>query len=330
MIWFLWCLDCVLTQFLCLVIYGGFLLDYFVFNFGKALFAKRLHREKQFLPLTVSKRTSHFNTMFPKIKPQFLSWLLQSMYNISQKNTRQLFYPSLLAEWRGLSRSGNDLFGKMKMLLPAKTYKRYRDGALLDQRRKVGAIIRTKVFCFWVDNFNKQFRKTYIFGKRSSVPYQQVDYTPFAISEIPNSQNLKLKHRIVNGSIVPAFPLKPTNPIFTRLMIDFVSSTWDHNQNPRFWQKSVARQSQTFNVPLKLEDDITTKDDIFRGSKDGLRYFHPVQLAHYNINSRAGLAECVKDIRKIFVSKNTYCMAKVDIDIFWKFSRVRIGYYLFI
>ena len=168
---------CVLTLFFCLVIYGGFLLDYFVFNFGKALLAKKLHREKQFLPLTVSKRTSHFNTMFPQIKPQFVSWLLQSMYNISQKNTRQLFYPSLLAEWRGLSRSGNDLFGKMKMLLPAKTYKRYRDGALLDQKRKVGAIIRTKVFCFWVDNFNKQFRKTYIFGKRSSVPYQKVDYS---------------------------------------------------------------------------------------------------------------------------------------------------------
>ena len=83
-------------------------------------------------------------------------------------------------------------------------------------------------------------------------------------------------------------------------------------------------------MPLKLEDDITTKDDIFRGSKDGLRYFHPVKLAHYNINSRAGLAECVKDIRKLFVSKNTYCMAKVDIDIFWKFSRVSIGDYLFI
>ena len=119
------------------------------------------------------------------------------------------------------------------MLLPAKTYKRYRDGALLDQRRKVGAIIRTKVFCFWVNNFNEQFCKTYIFGKCSSVPYQKVDYTPFAISEVPNSENLKLKHRIVNGSIVPAFPLTPTNPIFNHKMIEAVSIL-DDNDNPRF------------------------------------------------------------------------------------------------
>ena len=305
--------------------YGGFLLDYFVFNFGKALLAKRLHKEKQFLPLTVAKRTSHFNSMFPQVKPQFVSWLLQSMYNISQKNTRQLFYPSLLAEWRGLSRSGNDLFGKMKMLLPAKTYKRYRDGALLNQRRKVKAIIRTKIFCFWVDNFNKQFRKTYIFGKRASLPYHKVDYTPFAISEVSNNENLNLRHNVRHGLIVPAFPLKPTNVLFTQNMIDAVK-VWDDNDNPRFWQMSLARQTQTFNVPLKLEDDLPTGDHVFKGSKDGLRFFQPVQLAHYNINSLSGLAKCVQDIQKIFVKKNSYCMAKVDIDIFWKFSRVSIDF----
>ena len=259
--------------------------------------------------------------MFPEVKAPFSAWLLQSMYNISQKNTRQLFYPSLLAEWRGLSRNGLNLFGKMKILLPAKTYKRYRDGALLNQERKVKAILKKKVFCFWVDNFNKQFRKTYIFGKEFSKPYQKIDYTAFAISEIPNPLNSKLNHILVNGSVLCAFPACSTHPEFTKKMVEAVSSFDDYSQ-AFLWRQSIARQSQSFNVPLKLEGGIATQEELFKGSKDGLRYFHPVLLGHFNVSSTPGLARCVEKIQKIFLKAKTYCMGKVDIDIFWKLCKV--------
>lgn len=267
-------------------------------------------------------RTTYFNKIFPEVKAVFLGWLLRALYNISQKNSSQLFYVSLLAEWRGISRNGLDILGKMKMLLPSKTYKRYRDGALLNQKINVQSILQESTFVFWVDNFSKHFRKSYLVNG-TNVPYRSVDYTPFGISEIPNRSQISLDHVFIGPSLIRAFPAFPSNRLFTKNMVDVVAK-YDNFCNHNLWRNSSARCSQTFNIPLKLETDLDllTQEELLQGSRDGLRHFQPVQLAPFNVGTTEGLVQTINEIKRIFVSPNKYCLGKVDIDIFWRLCKV--------
>ena len=303
-----------------LVSSGGFLLDYFVLNFGKENHVSTFRKARNRLPLSARARMVNFNKIFPQVKAVFLGWLLRSFYNISQKNSSQLFYVSLLAEWRGISRKGLDILGKMNMLLPSRTYKRYRDGALLNQKRKVKKILQKGTFVFWVDNFSKHFRKSYLLNA-ANVPYRNVDYTPFGISEIPNSLQISLDHAFIGPALIESFPTLPSNRFFTKQMVAVVAR-YDNFCNHHLWHNSTARRFQTFNIPLKLENDVLTQEELLQGSRDGLRHFQPVQLAPFNVGKTEGLVQTINDIKRIFVKPNKYCLGKVDIDIFWRLCKV--------
>ncbi len=319
----LFVLYCYIYVFIFLVQSGGYLLDYFVMNFAREKFSKKLVAVEPFLPLGAAERQALFKFTFPFVKAVFLGWVLQQLYNISQTNIKQLFYITLLAEWRGLSQSGQDMLGKLNMLLPAKSYGRYKKTELARQKHSLGTLLQTTNYVFWVDNFANQFRKSNLFNK-ANAPYVKLDYTPFAISVFPPSVD-NLAHKFLNGVLVPAFPPRLFHNEFKQCLLHMVHQ-FDEYDNCRFWALSIARQQQIFNIPLKFEDGLEDEDDLLEGSKNGLRYFHTFNLFDANVSSTVGLVEVVKEIQKVFVKKGRYSLCKVDINIFWRLCKVIISF----
>ena len=211
-----------------------------------------------------------FKFAFPHVKAVFLGWVLQQLYNISQTNIKQLFYLTLLAEWRGLSQSGQDMLGKLNMLLPSKSYVRYKKLELARQKHNLQSLLQTSNYVFWVDNFANQFRKSNLYNK-ANAPYVKLDYTPFAISVFPPSVH-NLAHMFVNGILVPSFPPRLFYNQFKQCLLQMLH-TFDDYDNCRLWESSTARQQQIFNVPLKFEDGLEDEDDLLEGSKDGFALF---------------------------------------------------------
>lgn len=314
-------------MFIFLVQSGGYLLDYFVVNLAKEKFSKKLRSVQEFLPLSVLERQNLFKFVFPHVKAVFLGWILQQLYNISQSNIRQLFYLTLLAEWRGLSQSGQDVLGKLNMLLPSKSYVRYKKTELARQKHKVQSLLDTSDYVFWVDNFAKQFRKSNLFNK-ANAPYVKLDYTPFAISVFPPSVG-NLAHKFVNGVLLPSFPPRLFYNEFKLCLVQMLH-TFDTYDNCRFWHSSTARQQQIFNVPLKFETGLEDENDLLEGSEDGLRYFHTFDLFDANVSSRVGLVKVVNEIRNVFVKQGRYSLCKVDINIFWRLCKVSIFFFLYL
>lgn len=84
--------------------FGGLLFMYWFYENGKKVNLQCAQKQQQW-------NSALKHDLMEWDVPRWIMSLYCSMNNISQKNTHQLFYISLVVEWKGLSRTGMDKRG---------------------------------------------------------------------------------------------------------------------------------------------------------------------------------------------------------------------------
>lgn len=249
-------------------------------------------------------------------------WMLHCMKSRSQKNTSQLFYLSLIQEWRGCSRGGMDISGKTGTTLASKTFKRHKD-LLLEKHEANITAIRHHVCCIlWVDNFNKFYVKSKL-QIRTEGPNINVDWTAIGLSKLDFAHPLDLQHFVTNsGNVLNSFP----EPLF---QYSIYNPLWkyfkkfDNFQGSFLWSTSASKD--VFSTPLRGKISATyapTQEELVYGSNIGLKNFQPVDLLDHNIGSTAGLCCVLRELRQRFFIPGQYLLMKVDINIYWRIAKV--------
>jgi hypothetical protein len=83
------------------------------------------------------------------------------MNNISQKSTFQLFYPTLAAEWKGLSRVGLDIFAHLGVTLTSRQYTLMKRELARTEKEKTIQMTRDRNGVLWCDNFSHIYENAY-------------------------------------------------------------------------------------------------------------------------------------------------------------------------
>ena len=298
---------------------GGSLLDFCAVHFGKKTW--RPYFKGVVLPLTSAEKRHNFQSLNSQMKGEFYGWLLVTLKSRSQKNTSQLFFLSLIDEWRGISARGMDVNGKMGLTLTGRTYRRHKAKALIREKARVMETIQTCSCIFWVDNFNIFFKKSYL--ALGVGPYVNVDWTPVGISVLPNTSSLQLLHAFLPGTrdVLPCFPEHILNAQCVREILNY-ASRFDNFKQAFHWRTSVATQYQVFSTPLRLEGVMQTQEEIVYGSNVGLRHFHPVDLLSKNVGRTDGLCGVMRELQRNYWLPGHYMILKVDVDLFWRISLV--------
>ena len=174
-----------------------------------------------------------------RIKAGFYGWVLSAMKSRSQKNTNQLWFESLLQEWRGTSCKGMEVKGKQGQTLTSRTYRRHKGKALLEQELQIARLTSNSCCYWWIDNFNKFPRKSV--AAIPIGPYVTINWTPCGISHLPGTQQQQLAHVFnTDGSIQAAFPKRILNKKVSQMLVQFVTK-FNNFRPARFWQTSIAR-----------------------------------------------------------------------------------------
>ena len=104
---------------------GGWLLTFFLQNFGSKLIRRKLKnaiKEKAaddvYIEQAIEEELVHV------VRVEFYTWLIQACAVRGNAATKQLFYLSLLLQFRGLSRIGLQLMSCFNLALPPTTFDR--------------------------------------------------------------------------------------------------------------------------------------------------------------------------------------------------------------
>jgi hypothetical protein len=96
--------------------------------------------------------------------PRWVMSVICTANCVSQKNTRQLFYPSLVLEWKGLSRTGMDIYAHLGAALQAKQYLKMKKELARTEKEVSRKIFDTKNPVVWADNYSKVRRPSSVVG----------------------------------------------------------------------------------------------------------------------------------------------------------------------
>ncbi len=133
--------------------------------------------------------------------PRWIFHILSSLNGISQKNTAQLFYPTLALDFKGLSRTGMNIQAATGAALQAKQYDRMKAEVVQQEKRVSLQILHEKSAVIWVDNFSKIYRNIQYRSQYGA--YRDANYTAMAF--LYNTEHVvDMSYMYLpNGGLVP-------------------------------------------------------------------------------------------------------------------------------
>lgn len=135
----------------------------------------------------------------------FVQYFLLVLNQVSNKNTQQPFFVSLLADWKGLSYSGLQLLNKVSGVgLQAQTYT-YKKKIMAEKVKKLTEeTCKSRANVCWFDNFNVSWRNKST--QHSTQSTNVTNWTVFGTQFLPNLKST-LKLQVKNdGEILSAVP----------------------------------------------------------------------------------------------------------------------------
>lgn len=271
-------------------------------------------------------RQDLFEEIYAIVRGKFQQWLLLHLYHLSQKNTRQLFYLTLVAEWKGLASGGLNIFGKGRSMLPAKTYRRHKKLQLAEQTEKIIHVLRSRPYVLWIDNYNKDAYARHV-PQVGQSGYSIGNWTALALS---NLRPLFRQHLLLPDQAPDGFPMLSC-PLCGHLFGYGVLQTLEREFGDRqfnapaycpLWKKSRCQRLQAFTTPLRDPRVLQTQDDLIWGSATGLRDFQTVRLIEKNITKVTVLHDILKEIRTVLLDNGHCFLVKCDIQIYWRIVKV--------
>lgn len=203
-----------------------------------------------------------------------------------------------------------------------RTYRRHKIKALEREHVRLNNTIQNSVCVFWIDNFNKYFRKSHLDGMHG--PYQTVAWTAIALSKVPDlDPNSTLHLRDGHGSVIASYNPYPIDRRTIRAFRSQFNHTTHFVHCDRRYSQSVATLNSVFSTPLQIRPEGgQSQDDLIRGSDSGLRNFQSIDLHSANVSSALGLCDVLEDIRHKYWTPGRYFLLKVDINIYWRMAKV--------
>jgi len=253
-------------------------------------------------------------------KFRWYGWLLKCLKDISNFNTKQLFWTTLAAKAKGLSNTGQDLFAKLGFTLQCKTFNLLEAQHLEIQKAKIHKQIQTEPHVWWIDNFNRTYGQTF-YKLDNKSPMKVLNWTGWAIHTLPSEVNLQLlctEPRLI-------LPKRFQMYLFRTHLMEILQGVTDADQKlEHIFRTSFCEQHKVYNVPLKpycIGPQVTDQTLLqLRKHLDGLHDFVPVELMEHNVGSEVGLAQVLRILRDqyTFANQEKYSLCKVDVNIFWR------------
>jgi len=258
-----------------------------LFEFWYCFFAKPRFRPTSFNLVDLS-----FVLPYPageivdKNRVPFVKFLLGTLQQVSNKNTQQLFYLTLIADFRGLTSGGKDFLKHTSgLVLSSKVYGQKKKAAAAICAAKTTQLFVDKPGVFWMDNFNPSWAfNTVELGQRKT---EVMRWTVAGFTTLPLTWNdLRLKQRpdghVYNG-LPQNFPMECVELLFNEI-----------NNLPTL--NSQTTFTSTHNVtsfPFDLSAQFTptvsqqTVDDFREAGK--LSSYFPVTINKFDSSSHTSL-----------------------------------------
>jgi hypothetical protein len=170
--------------------------------------------------------------------------VLQSIGNLSQKNTRQLYYVNLFLRWRGTSLRGLDYLARLNMALSKKTMLNIRTEHIKEIQLSVSEIYRNFATVIWVDNYNKYFRHVSLNkGGYSSFAWTALAFKKFAMPISKLASSIGMTTNLDQKPFVVALFSQVVATETLRTDFDAAVDEGDHHILDKFYPLGIFRVS---------------------------------------------------------------------------------------
>lgn len=256
--------------------------------------------------------------------PRWAHQLINTINMISQKNSQQSFYHTLLADWKGLSGSGVILFSRMGAMLHDKRYQwRKRDQAETE-RALSQDVLKNLQPVIWVDNFTKMHGNP--FYTLASGTYTESDFTAIALLHDERAVDMDYIYDYT-GKPFPSVSRTMFKANMLQCIVDRFSK-YNNFKNTSYYEDCMARTPEYVDFIVTPQHTYTF-NNTYADSPNGLRNFRSYGMIPSNIGSQEGLAHCVVKLREMCAHiGERYQSIMVDPGIYWRFWKVCIYVYI--
>lgn len=253
--------------------------------------------------------------------PRWVMHTIVTINTISQKNTKQLFYPSLVLEWKGLSRTGMDIISHMGHSLQAKQYLLMKHELAMQEKTKSLDILLTMNPVVWVDNFAKNHGV--VFYRTSVGTYYDANYTAMALMySSEHVQDMSIK-RLSSGGVIPCCsPLMLNQQARARCAASF--NQFDKYNKVLLYDNCKARQPE-YEAFIIAPQHHVIDHDIYGDSPNGMKDLRTFGMIDSNISEQKGLLEVIEYLYKLLDAQNKYMSVVVDPGIYWRAYKVSMS-----
>ena len=226
---------------------------------------------------------------------RFVQYFLLVLNQVSNKNTQQGFYVSLLADWKGLIKSGMHLLHKASGVgLDSQTYALKKKKIADEVYKMTVDTCQTVVTVGWFDNFNISWRNKS--AKHSTQPTNVTNWTVFSAQFLPTSKNTLKLETYEDDQLLPALP--HTLPSDTNHLLTSFANQYKQVS----YSSCFIIENKVYNFPydlsLKYTPDVDKKKIKIYKEAGKLTNYLSLDLQPFNSASNTGLQKdllCVRE-----------------------------------
>ena len=257
-------------------------------------------------------------------RTKFYFWVMAACHSVSRKCcTQQIFYISLVADFRGLSVTGRDLLAQANQMMPAESYRRYKQTARQARERVLQQLFIDNNVVWWWDNYAHMIARVLISKEKGT--WTPACFTGLAFL-VPSPQSPPAELQRVYYE--PQEEDEPPQPIpcmprmthdITCSIVDFVMEQLQDVHRIDF-EDHFVNANKVFNAPLKPE--LGPEDSPFIS----LANFQTYDISADYIGCKKGLHTLLKQHVAAVTNPafgDRYSMVMLDVTPFYQIMKVR-------
>ena len=303
-----------------IVPHGGWLLEYYLWSCASW---SVLEQYKIFLSLPDGDpgRVEVFDKILSACISKFVGWLLYHIASVGTQGRSQLFFPTFMNQYYGLSRDGianNAKFGygvTLDMFDKCRAYHKLYAEEFIVQKLQ-------HPYVLWIDNFSK-FHKHSIPSVMKDV-FASCLWTGVTINEYtgpPVSTSIKYDG---NGIIVPAMPDNLFQ--YQSNVVESLMACYDDGS--LLFESSMVNKYRVNAVPLTINVlEYPEMKHSMEDEKNTTSFIHPYKLIKCNVGCNRGLVSILRTMQEDYKMQlngvcTNYVTVNLDENIYYRVLKV--------
>ena len=252
--------------------------------------------------------------------PRWAFGELVKMYSLSQKNTPQLFFYTLILEWKGLTKSGMDLGHGFNICLHPKNYRQQKIQLVMEEKDESARVILRHQPLLWFDNYSKIFNNP--FYNMVAGAYRDACYTAFAMLYAPRAAMVSMAIRVDGNARVVVSNRTTILDLEAIAVVARSFEVFDDYASIRYYNTAVSNQAEYTNL-ISTPAFEYAEDADFQDSPNGLANMRTWGMVNHDVGTNEGLVQVLLHLREITHHANhRYHSLLCDPGIFWRVQRV--------